>query len=551
MRENESEPGDRREPPGYGSPWTHAQPGDDPGYPPPHYANDYGANDYGASDYGPRPHDYGPSDYGPSDYGPDRFPPPPGGAFPPPPGMPPGSPPPGFPPGSPPPGFPSAPPPGFPSAPPREDTLAFGNPPGLDYGEPPLYGPPPPPRPSRGGRLLVYFLVAAVAAALGAGVTVAFNHSVASPAAGVSAHDIPAQHDNAQGSGNLALNAGRVERKVEPGLVDITATLKYQSETAEGTGMVLSSDGLVLTNNHVIDGSTNVLASLVDSGRQYPAKVIGYDATADIALLQLEGASGLPTVSLGNSSQLNVGTAVLALGNAQGKGGVTPAPGVINGLDRSINASDAGSDTVENLHGMEQTSAQIQQGDSGGALADNAGQVIGMITAANTSSPMPGGTIGFAIPINSAISVARQIANDDATSTVYIGDPGFLGVMVATSNSSSPRQEAKDEQKYAHLAQGGPACIQNNTQTTVPDDIAPASSGVLIIDVLCGTAGSDIGLQAGDVVTSVNGHAVGVPTTLGTYLNGYHPGDTVTLDWTDTRGEQHSASVTLGPGPVH
>jgi S1-C subfamily serine protease len=529
MRENESEPGDRREPPGYGSPWTQAQPGDDPGYPPPHYANDW-ANDR-ANDWA---NNYGPSDYRPHDYGANRYPPPPG---PPPSGG-------GYPP-------PDSPHPSFLPTPPREDTLAFGNPPGLDYGEPPVFGPPPPPRPSRGGRLLVYFLVAAVAAGLGAGVTVAFNHSVASPSTGVSAHEIPAQHDNEQGSGNLGLNAVRVERKVEPGLVDITATLRYQSETAEGTGMVLSSDGLVLTNNHVIDDSTNVLASLVDSGKQYPARVIGYDATADIALLQLEGASGLPTVSLGNSSQLNVGTSVLALGNAEGKGGVTPAPGVINGLNRSINASDAGSGTVENLHGMEQTSAQIQQGDSGGALANNAGQVIGMITAANTSSPLPGGTIGFAIPINSAIAIARQIASDDATSTVYIGDPGFLGVMVATSNSSNPRQEARDEEKYAHLAQGAPACIQNSTQTSVPDSVAPTSSGVLIIGVLCGTAGSELGLQAGDVVTSVNGHTVAAPTTLGTYLDKYHPGDTVTIDWTDTNGERHSTPVTLGPGPVH
>jgi S1-C subfamily serine protease len=535
MRENESEPGDRREPPWYGSPWTQAQPGNDPGYPPPHYANDYGANDYGANDYGA-------NEYAANDYGPNRLTPP--ASAPPPGSRPPGSPPPGSPP-------PGSPPPGFPPAPPYEDTLAFGNPPGLDYGEPPAFGPPPPPRPSRAGRLLVYFLVAAVAAGLGAGVTVAFNHSVASPSTGVSAHDIPAQHDNAQGSNGLGLNAASVERKVEPGLVDITATLRYQSETAEGTGMILSSDGLVLTNNHVIDGSTNVLASLVDSGKEYTARVIGYDSTADIALLQLEGASGLPTVSLGNSGQLNVGTAVLALGNAQGRGGVTPAPGVINGLDRSINASDAGSGTVENLHGMEQTSAQIQQGDSGGALANNAGQVVGMITAANTSSPLPGGTIGFAIPINSAIAVARQIASYDATSTVYIGDPGFLGVMVATSNSANPRQQARDELKYAHLAEGPPACIQNDTQTTVPASIAPAASGVLIIDVLCGTAGSGMGLQAGDVVTSVNGHQVGAPSTLGSYLDMFHPGDTVTIDWTATNGEQQSASVTLGPGPVH
>jgi len=436
----------------------------------------------------------------------------------------------------------------YPPPPPREDTIAFGNPPGLDYDNPPSYGTP---RPRRAGRLLVYLFVAAIAAGAGAGVTVALNHDVATPSRGVSSRSISSQHDDAPGTSGLSINAGKIESRVDPGLVDITATLKYQSETAEGTGMVLSSDGLVLTNNHVIDGSTSVYASFVDSGRTYQARVIGYDATGDVALLQLEGASGLPTVTFGNSSRVNVGTAVLALGNAQGKGGVTAAPGVIEALGRSINASDEGSGTVENLHGMEQTSAQIQQGDSGGALADNTGQVIGMITAANTSSSEPGGTIGFAIPINTALSIAQQIASDSASSAVYIGDPGFLGVLVATSSSENPRQQAHDELKYAHAAFGISACIQNDTQTTVPTDVAPAPSGVLIIDVICGTAANRIGLRAGDVVTAVNGHAMGTPPSLGAYLTRFHPGATVMVSWTDASGGQHTAPVTLGPGPVH
>jgi S1-C subfamily serine protease len=502
MRENDSEPGERREPPEHVDPWAHQRYGDTSPYPPPHYRTQ------------PPP----PGSYPPA---PGSYPPPPG-SYPPPSS--------GYPP------------------PPREDTIAFGNPPGLDYDHPP-YGQPPP-RSGHVGRFLIYVVVAAVAAGIGAGVTVAFNRNAQGSSAGVSSQDIPAQHNLAPGIHGASLNEASIESRIDPALVDITATLKYQSETAEGTGMILSADGLVLTNNHVVDNSTSVSVSMVRSGRTYQARVVGYDATDDVALLKLVGASGLPTVSFGNSSQVSVGTPVLALGNAQGKGGVTPAPGMISALDRSINASDQGSGTTENLHGMQQTSAQIQQGDSGGALANGAGQVIGMITAANTSSPQPGGTIGFAIPINTALSIAGQIASGDATSTVYIGDPGFLGVSVATSDSTNPRQQAHDDEKYAHPARDGAACIENDSQVTVPTVIARVQTGVLIVDVICGTPVSGLGLRAGDVITAVNGHALTAPPSLGDYLSSYHPGDTVTLSWTAIDGQQHTATITLATGPV-
>src|SRR6202011_1423481 len=175
---------------------------------------------------------------------------------------------------------------------------------------------------------------------------------------------------NAAGSGSSSapFNAAAVAKKVRPGLVDITSTLKYKSETAEGTGMIISPSGLVLTNNHVIDGATIVRATLVgpggNSGQSLPAKVVGYDAPNDVALLQIQGASGLPTESFGDSSQVSLGTPVLALGNAQGRGGATAATGIINALNRSIQASDQGSNSTENLSHMLQTNAQIQQGDS-------------------------------------------------------------------------------------------------------------------------------------------------------------------------------------------
>ena len=402
--------------------------------------------------------------------------------------------------------------------------------------------------------MLVYLTVAALAAGVGAGLTVAFGRPGTGPSAGISSSDVPSPHDNAAGGGS-ALNEAAVERKVKPGLVYITSTLKYASETAEGTGMILSPSGLVLTNNHVIDGATKVQVSLADSAdRTYKARVVGYDSTDDVALLQLAQASNLATVSFGNSSQVQVGTPVLALGDAEGRGSVTPAPGEISGLDRSIQASDEGSGTTEDLNHMLQTNAQIQQGDSGGALANNAGQVIGMVTAANTGSGrQPGGTMGFAIPINTALAIALKIVDDRPSSTVYIGLPGFLGVEVAQSNSTNPRQQAADEQQSGSN-QGGAfgrlACVTGGQQPGVPDRIAPADTGALILGILCGTAAQSKGMRAGDVIISVDGQAVTTPDSLTAITARYHPGDVVSVGWEAPNGSRHTARIVLGNGPA-
>ena len=138
---------------------------------------------------------------------------------------------------------------------------------------------------------------------------------------------------------------------------------------------------------------------------------------------------------------------------------VTPAAGDITALDRSIRASDEGSGTTEDLNHMLQINAEIQQGDSGGALADSAGLVIGMVTAAKSGSGgQPSGTMGFAIPIDTALIIARQIAAGQASSTVSIGLPGFLGVDVAQSNSPNPRQQAAGS-RQPRVHQAGAACV--------------------------------------------------------------------------------------------
>jgi S1-C subfamily serine protease len=418
-------------------------------------------------------------------------------------------------------------------------------------------GAPGRPRRRRRGHSLVYLTVAALAAGIAAVLTVAFDGPGPSPSAGISSSGIPSPHNDQSGSGP-GLNQAAVERKVKPGLVDITSTLTYASETAEGTGMILSRSGLVLTNNHVIDGATEVKVRLASNGmRSYPAQVIGYDSADDVALLQVTGASGLATVSFGNSSQVRVGIPVLALGDAQGRGSVTPAPGDISALNRSIKASDEGSGTTEDLNHMLQTNAQIQQGDSGGALANNAGQVIGMITAANTAGDgQPGSTMGYAIPINTALRIAQQIASKQASSRVYIGLPGFLGVEVAQSGSPNPRQQAADEQQSgggrARLGgpHGGLACVTGAQQAAVPRQIAPTGTGALIVGVLCGTAAQKQGLTAGDVIVSVNGQAVTTPGSLTGITARYHPGDVVSVGYQAVNGSRHTARVKLGDGPA-
>jgi S1-C subfamily serine protease len=416
----------------------------------------------------------------------------------------------------------------------------------------------PPQRRRRRGHLGVYLGVAVLAAGVGAGLTVAFEGQGPSPAAGISSRDVPSSRGSQAGSGSSGLNEAAVEQKVKPGLVDITSTLKYESETAEGTGMIWSASGLVLTNNHVIDGATKVVASLVDDGQTYPAQVVGYDAKDDVAVLKLIGAPRLATVSFGNSSQVQVGAAVLALGDAEGKGGVTPAPGDISALNRSIQASDEGSGTTEDLNDMLQTDAEIQQGDSGGALADSAGQVIGMITAANTASAgQPGGTMGFAIPINRALSIARSIAGRQSISGVYIGVPGFLGVEVAQSNSPNPRQQAEDERRSGsaqggakRVARGVQGCVADGEEPGVPSKIAPAHVGALILGVLCGTAAQARGLAPGDVITSVDGQAVTTPGSLTAITAQYHAGAVVRVGWEGPGGARHTTSIRLGTGPA-
>ena len=206
---------------------------------------------------------------------------------------------------------------------------------------------------------------------------------------------------------------------------------------------------------------------------------------------------------------------------------------------------------------MLQTNAPIQQGDSGGALANNAGQVIGMITAANAPASgqggSSGGTLGFAIPIDSALAIARQIASGQQSATVYIGLPGFLGVEVATSASPDPRQQAADEAQGAGgraAAGSGASCQSTNAPVGVPAKIAPIAAGALVLGVLCDTAATSAGMVPGDVITSVAGQPITTPDSLTGITANYHPNDIVSVIWVSLNGIEHTTRMMLGAGPA-
>ena len=402
------------------------------------------------------------------------------------------------------------------------------------------------PRRRRGsGNVLTHAIMTLLGAALAAGLLLAFY----SPASGSSLPGSGAVPSPGSSAAPLTGGEQGIVTKIEPGLVIINTTLQYDSEAAAGTGMVLNADGLVLTNNHVIEGSTKVSATLVSTGKTYPATVVGYDQTGDVALLQLQHASGLTTVPIGNSASVKVGNTVVALGNAEGQGSITATAGHVTALDQTITASDEGGSTAsETLTGMIQTNAGIVPGDSGGPLASSAG-VIGMDTAGNDANGQQA-SAGFAIPIGTALSVARQIAGGHASSVITIGYPPFVGIFIGSGSSSSPPVQAQQEEQQNGSGSGStPACSTSNSDLTVPSAIAPVSSGTLVIGTICGSPAAAAGMTGGAVITAVNGQGVGSPDDLSGILARFHPGEVISVTWISPSGQRTTSSLHLAAGP--
>jgi S1-C subfamily serine protease len=292
------------------------------------------------------------------------------------------------------------------------------------------------------------------------------------------------------------------------GVVTIVSTLYYDESTqAAGTGVILTADGQILTNNHVIDGATSIEVTVESTGESYSATVVGSDSTNDIALLQLDDASGLETSST-DDSVVAVGDEATSIGNAEGTGDLVAAAGTVTAVNESITVGNEYTGAEESLSGLIEINADVVSGDSGGPLVDGDGDVIGIVTAASSGST---DITGFAIPIETALDIVDQIQSGTETDTVQIGTPAFLGVQLATTQQSA---------------------------------------GVVVGGVIEDTPAETAGLAAGDVITAVDGTAVATADALSALIATYEPDTSVTLSYTDAAGAAQQVTVTLIAGPA-
>jgi S1-C subfamily serine protease len=339
-----------------------------------------------------------------------------------------------------------------------------------------------------------------------------------------------------------------VRARIEPSVVDVTATLTYDNETASGTGFVINGrTGLILTNNHVIRDATSVTVTVPATDQIYQADIVGVDVPADVAVLQIGAATGLPSAPLGDSTTVNAGAQVMSFGNQAGEGGLPAvASGIITGTNRTIQADDGAAAFSETLHGMLATTARIQPGDSGGPLADSTGTVIGVDTAAGT-----GGTdTGYAIPIDAAMAAERLITGRQPGQGISLGTDGFLGAIVGSGTTRSPAgQQAQERGAVAGTASAG-RCLPNQQDVATPGTIAPAPAGALVMGVLCGTGAATAGIAAGDVITIADGHQVESGGALTAILAGCRPGSLMSVTWVSAAGLTRTSTIRLDPAPA-
>lgn len=308
-----------------------------------------------------------------------------------------------------------------------------------------------------------------------------------------------------------------VAEKVSPSVVSVMTETNtrsyYGTTTAEGagTGIIVSKDGYIMTNNHVIENATSV-AVVDNSGEQYDdVTVIGRDPLNDVAFLKINKANKTFTAaSLGNSSTVRIGQQVVAIGNALGQYSNTVTSGIISGLGRPVTASSSDGST-ESLTDLIQTDASINEGNSGGPLVNMAGQIIGI----NTAIVEDANGIGFSIPINSTKGVLAGVLENGKVSRAY------LGVNYVTITPDVAKQYNLSVSKGAYVyAQSGDA-------------------------VASGSPAAKAGLQKGDIITKINDETLGSGASLSSTIGEYRPDDTVKITYVRD-GKEQTVTITLG-----
>ncbi|MDR1710897.1 MAG: trypsin-like peptidase domain-containing protein [Propionibacteriaceae bacterium] len=283
---------------------------------------------------------------------------------------------------------------------------------------------------------------------------------------------------------------------------------------SSGTGMVLSSDGKVLTNYHVVAGTTELQVTVVDTNAVYTAKVLGFDQEQDVSLLQLQDASGLATVTI-DYDTLNISDSVSVVGNANGGGVLVRADGTVTAKDQDLTvSSDSPWGAEEDLEGLIQTNANAEPGDSGGPMFDAEGEVTGMTTAGSERQ-----SISYAIPIQNALKVVAVIEAGRDQGTTRVGPAGYMGVSFTETNN--------------HRRRGG------------------SSTGRMIAQVVSGSPADQVGIVQGSTLLTVDGQSLYSDTNPATIIRALEPGQTVSVTWIDPYGEQHTANMTLAESPVN
>lgn len=336
-------------------------------------------------------------------------------------------------------------------------------------------------------------------------------------------HEPITDRQTVQNDGNLTPTStedaiSRVADKVSPSVVSIVTSVNTQSifgaaeQQAAGTGIILSKDGYILTNHHVIDSATTVQVITSDGTTYENVKVIGSDPLNDIAYLKIDGADNLTPAAMGDSSTVRVGQQVVAIGNALGQYQNTVSSGIISGKGRPVTAGSDDGSSSESLTDLLQTDAAINPGNSGGPLLNYSGQVVGIDTA--IASDAQG--IGFAIPINATKGTTKMVLAGKGVQRAY------LGVRYVEVNAAVAKQYN----------------LSVKTGAYVVDDGASAA-------IVAGSPADKAGLKEKDIITKVNGESVGVAGSVSTLAGEYAPGDTITITYL-RGGSEHTAKVTLG-----